>query len=777
MSESCKGLGRRLIRIVVKRPLLTLLATTTLMLALIAGIGQLRYIGDLDTTLPDGSALTAEIRGVRDLFGSNDTVAFVIAAGRDDARIAAACALAKRLAADPDVAPRAIAGLGTTSTNLVDNGAGALNVEKSSVLCRPGTMTLAQAVNGLGPQRDFLVGSGGALLIYADLAITNGAYLPFRDRASAYLAEIMSATPGLTITMTGQPSFVSAMQVYSQRMGLFFPLIMLVIGALHFEALRSWQAVVLPLVAGLLATLLTLGTMSWLGVALDEYSATAPILVLAVAAGHSVQLLKRYMEELADVAIDGVVTREANERALVTTLTRTAPVLAAAVTTAALCLLSLAAFDIRAVARFGVVASTGLLYALMIELTLIPALRALRPPRQIDATFGQLRPHWQRLLAAVHRSVLGCRPWMAVAGVGLFAVITAAGVARLQRTASIMEPFAADIPERLAVAALAAQNIGTFPLDVVLDAGTAESAFEPAVLAAAAALEQRLRQQPNIAAVASPISVMRFLKCRLEERADCAGVSVDGKAEASQIWTLFSGPGDAYPLIDADWRRLRLRAFAYNDNATVIAPVEAAVRALPLPPGVSIQLGGPAIMAKALGDGIFKATGFKLVAIILVSGLAGLVIFRSLVAGLLFMVPSAASAGAAYAFLGLTDTTLNVATASIAALAVGVGVDYLIYFTFRLREYLRLGLDWPSALSASYQTAGGASLCVAMAVAGGYAVLNLSFGFRVHQWLGELIPMAILAGLVATLVLYPVLLNLLRPRFLLASVHGHEVAR
>jgi len=186
--------------------------------------------------------------------------------------------------------------------------------------------------------------------------------------------------------------------------------------------------------------------------------------------------------------------------------------------------------------------------------------------------------------------------------------------------------------------------------------------------------------------------------------------------------------------------------------------------------GVAIKMGGPAIMSTALGDGIFKATGMKVALIIVISGLAGLIIFRSPIAAALFMLPSSVSAMSTYAFLGITNTTLNVATTSIAALAVGVGVDYLIYFTFRLREYLAGGLSWDRAMWTTYRTAGGASLCVATAVAGGYSVLNLSFGFNVHQWFGRLVPLAIVAGLISALVVYPVLLRLLRPRFLEPSV-------
>lgn len=701
-------------------------------------------------------------------------MAFLIDGADFTHHLRAACTLAAALAQDPDVLPRSIVGLGAGATHLLVNDGDVLDIQRSDRLCSEPVPDVRAVLDGLGPQREFLVGAGDALAIYADLRIDNGAYLPLRERADGYLQA--GAIDGVRIRMTGQPSFLSAMQVFSQRMAILFPIVMLVIGLLHWEALRSLQAVVLPLATGLLATALTLGGMGWVGLALDEYSSTAPILILAVAAGHSVQLLKRYMEELAARCGDGLVTAAANRDALVLTLTRMAPVLTAAVVTAALCLFSLASFDIKAVARFGLVAGGGLLFALAIELTLMPAFRALRPPRRVPAGFGMLRPHWTRLLLALHRRVLLTSPRHALLILVPLLVVAGFSLTRLRETASVLEPFAADIPERQALDAMRAVGLGGFPLDIVIDGGSSEAAFEPSVLQAAERLREALAGNPDIAAVASPVSVMAFLKCRFAGAADCANTRIETRSEATQWWTLNEGPGQPYPLLDDGWRRLRLRAFAHGDNSQLIAPIEARLRAVAREQGVTIQLGGPAMTAKALGDGIFRATRGKVVIIVAISGLAGCLLFRSLLAGLLFMVPSALSALAAYSFLGLTGTTLNIATASIAALAVGVGIDYLIYFTYRLREQLAAGFPWDEALRATYLSAGGASLCVAIAVIGGYAVLIVPPGFNVHRWLGELIPLSIAAGLIATLLLYPLLLNLLRPAFLLRSTHAANAA-
>ena len=73
------------------------------------------------------------------------------------------------------------------------------------------------------------------------------------------------------------------------------------IGLVHYEAFRTVQAMVLPLVTALLSVVWALGIMGLLGLPMDTWSAITPVVILAIAAGHAVQILKRYYEEYARV--------------------------------------------------------------------------------------------------------------------------------------------------------------------------------------------------------------------------------------------------------------------------------------------------------------------------------------------------------------------------------------------------------------------------------------------------------------------------------------------
>ncbi len=140
--------------------------------------------------------------------------------------------------------------------------------------------------------------------------------------------------------------------------------------------------------------------------------------------------------------------------------------------------------------------------------------------------------------------------------------------------------------------------------------------------------------------------------------------------------------------------------------------------------------------------------------------------FRSLTAGLFILVPLVAAVFVNFGVMGLLGIPLQIATALVSAMAVGIGADYGIYMSFRMREELNASADEEAAIEKAFLSAGKAVLFVSTAVAGGFGVLMLSFGFMVHIWMGFLISIAMLVSSIATLTLFPALIFTFRPKFI-----------
>lgn len=759
-------------RVVTQFPRLTIAVLFAAIAVAGLGLTRLVYSGTGDTGFPTHSPLTAQVQAIKQIFPGDNTAVFVVSGDNLQSRVTTSCRVVQFLEARAEVVPNSIVSATSGATKFITEQDGDIVVGDMAANCDASAPASVEAFQerlaGSGPQRPFLAGRDGQLFVYADLKVVNGAYGPFLGDVTDELGRL--AEPGVSIALSGQPVFLAALQTYSERIGLYFPIIILVIALLHLEALRSVQAVFIPLLTGFLATILAFGVAGWVGVAIDEYSSTAPILVLAVAAGHSVQLLKRYMEELAKLATTERPSRADNLTALQRTIVAMGPVLTVASVAASLCLFALMTLDVPAIGQFGFIAGFGICCALLIELTFIPALRALLPVPRVKSRFGKLASHWEAVLQRFASVSLGEKRLIVGTVVIALVVILAAGALQVVPSHSAVTIFSESTPERRGLAAVEKADVGLYPLDVVFDSGSPEGAFDPSLLANVRDLSSLVRQDRDVKSIASPEDLITFLKCKFLGLATCTDVNVENREEAVQLWTILNNGGTQSPMIDESGRHIRVRLLLGTDETNRIEAIASQINRFAADRQLRVMLGGAAMTPKALADGIVGVSLTKVVLILGIVGVTGLIVFRSFLAAALFLIPSAITALSAYAFLGWTQTPLNVATASISALAVGVGVDYLVYMTFRMREELRLNPDWDSAIRNATLSAGGASLCVATAVAGGYLVLQASRDFLVHQWLGSIIPLSMVSSLVGALVLYPFAVRLLKPAFLLPKV-------
>jgi uncharacterized protein len=167
--------------------------------------------------------------------------------------------------------------------------------------------------------------------------------------------------------LAGTPINLYWMTEYSGRMKYVFPIALIVIGLLLFYAFRTIQGLVIPLSTAILSVVWSLAILGVSGLALDPYNIITPILILAIGAGHSVQILKRYYEEFEK-------TRD-NRQAVIDSTTHVGAAMLTAGFVAAGGFASLVTFQTASIRAFGLLTAFGIIAALIIEMTFIPAIR------------------------------------------------------------------------------------------------------------------------------------------------------------------------------------------------------------------------------------------------------------------------------------------------------------------------------------------------------------------------------------------------------------------
>ena len=99
------------------------------------------------------------------------------------------------------------------------------------------------------------------------------------------------------------------------------------------------------------------------------------------------------------------------------------------------------------------------------------------------------------------------------------------------------------------------------------------------------------------------------------------------------------------------------------------------------------------------------------------------IIFRSLRYAIVTLIPVLLVACWLYGFMSAAGYHLNMLTATIAAISIGVGIDFSIHFTERFRQELRRSPDKRTALVATARSTGMALFSTALSTALGFAVI------------------------------------------------------
>jgi len=578
-----------------------------------------------------------------------------------------------------------------------------------------------------------------------------------------------------TVAYGGPVAITTGLAHVTERTVTLLPFAMLVIAIIHYEAFRTLQGMFLPLFAALLAVVWSLGFMGFLRVPLDPFNTTTPILILAVAAGHAVQILKRYYEEY-DRSRDQV-------DAVRVALLRVGPVMVTAGTIAALSFFSLTVFATATMRNFGLLTGFGILSALVLELTLIPAIRAMLPaPRETEmareAAGGRFLDGILGRLAAF----LVARPATVVGATLLIAAIGTVGAMQLKVDTSFKRQFGSKHPLRVADQRLNATLAGTNTLIFLIEGSADGVLHEPSALRAIADLQRFVEGDAAVGKTLSIVDYLKEMHRALHGGAAEHAVVPDSADAVSQYLFLYSmagGPEDLNSQIDPEHRSAAVRVFLRNDSTEYGEALIARVRdhvARNFPSDLAVRYSGTLASDAALAEVMVHGkilNMMQIAAIIII--VAGLVM-RSLVAGLLIAAPLAMAVLTNLGMMGFVGIPLDIMTAPIAAMAVGIGADYAIYFLFRYREELAVNASREVALDRTLRTSGKAIVYVSSAIAGGYLVLCAS-GFVFHIELGTMVALAMVVSSLAAITLLPALLLIIEPSFLSQRATRHDPIR
>jgi predicted RND superfamily exporter protein len=781
---------RRYVTAIVGRPRTVIAVVVFITLGLGFFVGRLRVLLDVDAQIPPGHPLVVVGQRIEKLFGGKYMTIIGFYAERGTVYTPSVLGKIKRVTEAlerlPGVKRGSVLSLMSRRVKDIHSSADALEITPLADKV-PQTDAEIAAFRARVRANAFITslfvsddGRATSVLVDFDDFVKAGGAPGLSDRLERIVEP--EREPGLEILPAGAPTVLHWLLIYTRRVAGLFVLALAMIGYLHYRAFRTLQGMFVPLVTALMGVIWALGLMGLIGAPMDPWNIMTPILLLAIGAGHSVQILKRYYEEYARIRashpdLSPVVH---SRRAVIEATVKVGVVMLAAGTIASLSFGSLVAFGLPTIRNFGLCTAFGILAALAVEMTFIPAIRVLLSPPSVEQAEREQRkeyfdPILERLASIVRRGRERPILWV-FSGVLAVAVL---GVLRLQVGNNLgAQFFEVNAPVR-GFRMADARLTGTRVIQVLIEGDAPDAIKNPEVLRRMDALSTFIAQQPlPIGKVVSLVDLLKQMSRVIDGRP--TGKIPDSTAGVAQYLLLYSMGGDDDDLgrlVDGAFQNAVITAYLRTDDframkAMTVATQAEATRLFAGMP-VKARAGGGVTNAIALNETMVKGKTTNLIQISILVLVITSLLLRSVAGGLLVLLPLGTAALVNLGLMGWTGILLSMGTAAISAMAIGIGADYAVYFLFRVREEFHRTGDLREATAIALTTSGKAIAYVASAVAGGYLCLTLS-GFKVHVLLGVLVALTMVTSCVATVAFLPAVVLRFPPRFLRPRASSSE---
>lgn len=462
------------------------------------------------------------------------------------------------------------------------------------------------------------------------------------DDAVALARSLADVSPpdGVEITLSGNPViFATVLDIMSWFLLIIPPLVIGLLIVVFYLTIGDLRLSALSLLPAGLGALWTFGLIFGLGLKVDIVTLLVPIFVIVMGSADGLHFVTHFQESAQQSDSVGRVRAALSEVGV--------PMILTTVSTAA-GFLSLLATGVSPIRQLGLFAAVGICFAGVISFFSLPALLS----RVTVTTTGNNAILGPRVTTGLKTLVRTRTPAIVICGA--IVVFSAIFIPRLQVDSDQLFFFKDGDPVRQAFAKTEEVFGGATPL-------AGEFVFEPtqglAGLDRVTAVSREFEQLPGIQRVFSAADVAAVLS-------------------PDEMRDLVTG-GIAFPLgdmVSADG----LRFMVFPSDFTT-ADLEMWVTFAEETPEIRTLTGMPIVWDEIARLVLNAQMTSIIVAFVLVS-LMLLIAYRNIRETLVALVPIALTIATVLGFLALSGINLNLVTAILSSIVIGVGIDYAIHY-------------------------------------------------------------------------------------------------
>lgn len=605
-------------------------------------------------------------------------------------------------------------------------------------------------------------GTGTAMSIVLDKNIETDHLIPIYFK----MEEILKKHEGPERFFISGTKVLEALQTHYMIKDLIVlpPLVCVVLLVSLFLFFRNFSGMLLPLVSVGIACIWTFGLMAALGVPLTTISTALPVALIAVGVGYGVHIVENVFSEYAA----GRKGREAMEDAISRLVV---PVLIAGLTEVA-SFLSLVSIWVVPLTQFGLLSAFGFCMAMILVLTFIPAVLSL-----VDEKGKEYIPHHHTkrdiigpfLKWLIHMS-LHRKAWIFAIFFAVFVVSAAMG-RHIRSDFNLADNFRERSPIKIADTILNDKFGGTSTYRVVFKGKASDDIKDPAVLKEMDKLQNELKGLDGVGKVVSIVDHIKRMNQSMHDGNPSYYTIPESKDLVAQYLLLYSMSGggdelDSYVTYDYRNAQILLQMKSQSGYLTqdVVDTVERfQKKEHDASKGIGFITTGLSMLVKEFNQIIVKSQLQSFTLSFVLCFIVTVAIFRSFKLGIYSMVPLIIPITLDFGMMGVTGITLNAATATVASIDIGLGIDYCIHFLSRYRHEIKLGRSVDDAIKITMNTSGRAIIYNALAISAGFLVLVPS-QFAIISQMGILVAIDMMTIAFSALTFLPASIKLFPPK-------------
>lgn len=720
---------------------------------------------------------------VKDLFGLKDPIIIAIAGDAENAVfqppiLTAVRELTEVLSSMDNIDPEKVMSLSTemsirgTSTDLYVDPL----IPDGPVTDESARLTLERVTAMPLYQGNLITADGSATLIIAEVVNqhisgkTYEAILNYVNGLAPENYELHVAGGGAV------DGYLSAYIDKDSRQTLPFTLAVIIL--MLFLAFRTPRSVGLPLIVIVGTAVGTIGTMAAAGIPYFAITSALPIILVGISVADSIHVLTYYYSEQK-------AHPEQSSRELVISACSQIwrPLVMTSVTTM-IGFLGIAVTAIMPPMKwFSLFACLGVFIALVLTLTVLPAALSLCKPLPCKAIADERKGGFVAgCLSHVNRFSIR-HPFFVCGAALLTIVLGLMGASNLVVEREAVHNFREGEPIREADALINKRFNGTTYLDVVIETSEDGGLYEPENLMKMEALQRYLEGLPHIRGSVSIVDYLKQLNKSLNEGQEAYYQVPQNRDLVEQMFLVHSATGDPTDFeeeVDPNFQtalvRANLNTGLYSEVSGTVVLAEEYLEKNFTEDSITATLSGRATLdynwLSPLKESHFMSLGVSIVLI----WISAVVLFRSVIAGTITLVPVVVAILMIYAAMGAMGIWLEPATSMFAPIAIGVGVDFSIHTVEKIRFYTRTeGLTLLAAVERIAYKSGRALFF-------NFASIFLAFGVLLFSELptlnrfGGLTTVALGSAYVMALVVLPAIVSALSTERVFKPVRRRMVA-